>query len=72
MTDFSRFKICESKLYKVKSDYFVNVVIQKEITLKTSYSSILAVDLGEKVIVTSVALVDQRPYFYGREVRGIR
>ncbi|MHA1420430.1 MAG: RNA-guided endonuclease TnpB family protein, partial [Candidatus Heimdallarchaeaceae archaeon] len=70
--NFTKFKICESKLYKIKDDFFVNITIQKEVNIKTSYSSILSIDLGEKVIATSVVLVDQKPQFYGREVRGIR
>jgi len=50
----------------------VNITIQKEVEIKSSYSSILSIDLGEKVIATSVVLVNQKPQFYGREVRGIR
>jgi IS605 OrfB family transposase len=70
--DFSKFKLCESKLYKINEDYFVNIVIQKEITLKTLYSSILAIDLGEKIMATTVLSRNQRPQFYGQEIRGIR
>jgi len=70
--DFSQFKICESRLYKFRDDFFVNITIQKEVNTKSSYSSILFIDLGEKVIAASVVLVNQRPQFYGREVRGIR
>lgn len=70
--DFSQFKLCESKLYKIGEDYFVNIVIQKEITIKKSYSSIISVDLGEKIMATTVLSSEQRPQFYGQEIRGIR
>lgn len=70
--DFSQFKLCESRLYKINDEYFVNIVIQKDITLKTSYSSILSVDLGEKIMATTVLSSEQKPQFYGQEIRGIR
>jgi IS605 OrfB family transposase len=64
-------KIRESKIKK-RNDYFILLLtIQKEVTIK-SCSNILAVDLGERVIATAVLSSNQRPIFYGREIRGIR
>lgn len=64
------YKLGESKLIK-KKDYFeIHIVLKKEIEIKKSYSSILAIDIGEKVLAT--VLLNGRPIFYGREIRGIR
>jgi len=64
-------KVRESKIKK-RNDYFILLLtVQKEIKIK-SCSNILAVDLGEKVIATTVLSLNQRPTFYGREIRGIR
>lgn len=65
-------KIRESKV-KRKNNYFIILLtVQKEVEIKTSYSSVLAVDLGERIIATAVLSCDQRPTFYGKEIRGIR
>ena len=71
--DFPKnYEICESKVLKKNGKFFIYITIKKEVKIKTSYSSILAIDIGEKVIATAVLSVDNRPRFYGREVRGIR
>jgi len=64
------FKICESKLLKKNNDFYVYITIQKEVEIRKSYSSVIAVDIGEKVLAT--VLLNGRPIFYGREIRGIR
>ena len=69
---FEDYEICESKLFKHKKDWFINITVQKEVELNNTYTSTLAVDLGEKVIATTVLSSKQKPIFYGREVRGIR
>jgi len=66
------FTISESKIIKKKDGFYIHVTIQKEIAQKTSCSSILAIDLGERVIATVCNSLDMRPIFMGREVRGIR
>jgi len=66
------YEICESKVVKKKGKFFIYVVIKKEVELKSTYSSILAVDIGERVIATAVLSVNPRPLFYGREIRGVR
>lgn len=71
--DFSRYKLGESKVFKKKNDWWIYITIIKEVEMKESYSNILGLDLGSKVIATVCGSFDnQRPVFYGREVRGIR
>lgn len=67
-----KFTVSESKLIKKKNCFYIHVIIQKEITQKESCSSILAIDLGERVIATVCNSQNMRPIFMGREVRGIR
>jgi putative transposase len=66
------FEICESKILKKKDKFFVFITIKKEVEIKQTYSSILAIDIGEKVIATAVLSVNQKPLFYGKEIRRIR
>lgn len=66
--DFSC-KFCESKVMKKGNDFFVYLFVQKEVKIRKKYSSVLAVDLGERVMAT--VLLDGKPIFYGREIRGI-
>ena len=69
------FEVLESKIVKKKDRFYIHVTISKEIVLKSSFSSILAVDLGERVIATAVLFLANnkgRPIFYGREIRGVR
>ena len=66
------FKISESKIVKKKGEFYIHITIQKEIAQRKSCSSILAIDLGERVIATVCNSLDMRPVFMGREVRGVR
>jgi len=71
--DFPKeFEISESKIIKKKDGFYIHVTINKEIAQKTSCSSIIAIDLGERVIATVCNSLDMRPIFMGREVRGVR
>jgi len=63
-------KLGESKLIKRDNYFEIHVIIKKEVEIKKSYSSILAIDIGEKVLAT--VLLDGRPIFMGKELRGIR
>jgi putative transposase len=66
-------KICDSKIIRKNDNWFLLLTIKKDIPMKTSYSNILAVDIGEKVMATVCGSFDnQRPTFYGRDIRGIR
>ena len=64
-------KVCDSKIIKKKGDWYLLLSVKTEKQIKTSYSNILAIDLGEKVMAT-VCGSDSKPLFLGREVRGIR
>lgn len=66
------YEISESKVIKKKDGFYIHITIKKEIPQKTSFSSILAIDLGERVIATVCNSLDMRPKFYGRQVRGVR
>lgn len=69
------FKICESKLYRRNGRFYLNVAVKGEVALNTSFREILAVDLGERAIASTVLLCDgqiSHPHFYGKDVRGIR
>lgn len=71
--DLLNLKICDSKIIKNKKGWFLHLLVKKEIQIKKSYSNILAIDLGERVIATVCGSFDnQRPLFLGRDVRGIR
>ncbi len=70
-------EIEDSRLTRSAKDFFVHLVVEKQVPdpVIPSHGVILAVDIGERVIATSVALVDGSPHeprFHAREVRGIR
>jgi len=71
---FEDYEICESKMYKKKNNWFINITVQKEVKLNNTYSSILGLDLGQKYMVVSVMQPSalMTPKFWGKEVRGIR
>lgn len=61
--------IKDSKIIKRDNYFELHLVVEKKVKMKRS-SNILAVDLGERVMAT--VLLDGKPIFYGKEVRGIR
>lgn len=66
-------KVSDSRITKNKKGWFLHLSIKREIILRKSYSNILAIDLGERVIATVCGSFDnQRPQFLGKDVRGIR
>jgi putative transposase len=64
----------ETKFISKNSNWFLLITVQKDVRVKKRYDGILAVDLGEKHIATSVEFANgsMNIKFYGREVRGIR
>ena len=69
------FKICESKLYRRNGRFYLNIAVETEVKQFGAFHKILAVDLGERTIASTVLLCDgqiSNPKFYGRTVRGIR
>ncbi len=71
---FEDYEICESKLFKKKNNWFLNLTVQKEVELNNTYDSVLGLDLGQKYMGVSVMQPSalMTPKFYGKEVRGIR
>ncbi len=71
---FEDYEICESKLFRKKNNWFLNLTVQKEVELNNTYSSVLGLDLGQKYMGVSVMQPSalMTPKFYGKEVRGIR
>ena len=65
-------QICESKLLRRNGVYFLNLTIKREVEIKTSYSSVLAVDLGIRHVACSVDMRSGETHFYGRELRRTR
>ncbi len=69
-------KVCNSELIRKGKDSYIHITIQKPVSqaLETC-NRILAVDIGERNIATSVVLVDgliREPRFHARIVRGLR
>ena len=71
--DFSEYKLGESKVFRKGKEWWIYITAIKEVEMKKSYSNILGIDLGSKVIATVCGSSgNQRPIFLGKEVRGIR
>ncbi len=68
-------RLRESKLVKKNGKYIAMLCFEFDAPKKRIYSSILAVDFGERVTATSVILQNNnvmKAKFFGREIRGIR
>ncbi len=65
-------EICESKLLRRNGEYFLHLVVKREVELKTSYSSVLAVDMGIRHVACSVDTRSGMTRFYGRELRRVK
>ncbi|MDO8538136.1 MAG: transposase [archaeon] len=65
-------KLRDSFIMKKNNEFYAYLTFQKEVEMRSSYENVLAIDLGEKVIATVCDSFEQRPRFYGGEVRGIR
>jgi putative transposase len=73
----SECELCDSQLIKRRNEYYLHIVVSKDANVPSipSHAPVLAVDIGERVIASSVMLVDDTissPGFLGREVRSIR
>jgi putative transposase len=65
----------ESKLFRRHGNFYVNLVFTFDAPPLRRGTSVLGVDLGERIIAATVLLQNswiKRPRFLGREVRGIR
>lgn len=77
--DIKKCDFGDSELVKKKGDWFFHLVIKKEVEIEpirpdrpSSFSDVIAIDMGVRWIATSVALSDRETKFYGEEVREIR
>ncbi|MGQ9469428.1 MAG: hypothetical protein ACUVTD_06345 [Nitrososphaerales archaeon] len=65
-------EICESKLFKHNGDFYLYVVVQKEIKPKTDFNGVLAIDLGIHNIAVTVNSQTKETHFYGKKLRAVR
>lgn len=71
-TTLTEWKMKQVQLIKKGDNYIVRIMVQKEVDIRTSYSNILAIDMGEKVMATVCGSWNKKPVFYGKDIRGIR
>ncbi len=68
--------IREGKLIRKGEGWSLHLTVMKEVQIRSELpSTVLAVDLGERYIATSVVIakgIIKNPRFYGKQVRGIR
>jgi transposase len=65
-------KIRESKLYKRDNHWFLDVVVEKEVSEKTGYQNVIGIDMGIRHIVTSIELTTSKTVFYGNSLNYVR
>ncbi|MHA1835690.1 MAG: RNA-guided endonuclease InsQ/TnpB family protein [Candidatus Odinarchaeia archaeon] len=72
--EFPNGKLCESKIVRRNEKYIAMLTFEIETPPLRKCSSILAVDLGERFVATTVLWQQDmmKAQFHGREVRGIR
>jgi len=56
-------KICESKLYKRDNNWFLDIVVERDIPEKTKYQNVIAIDIGIRHIVCSVDIASSWTIF---------
>src|SRR5918995_381332 len=65
-------KICESKLYKRDNHWFLDVVVEKEVSEKTEYQNVIGIDMGIRHIAASIELATSKTVFYGNSLNHVR
>jgi putative transposase len=72
--EFPNGKLCESKIVRRNGKYIAMLTFEVETPPMRKCSSILAVDLGERFVATTVLWRQgvMKAQFHGREIRGIR
>jgi putative transposase len=68
-------ELCESKLFRRQGKFYVNLVFTFDAPPLRRGTSVIGVDLGERVLATTVLVQNgcvTGPRFFGRAVRGIR
>ncbi|RLF29244.1 MAG: hypothetical protein DRN14_02655, partial [Thermoplasmata archaeon] len=70
--DILSYSIRETKLLRKDKNWFLFITVQKDVEIKKSYSSVIAIDFGVRWVATVCDLSNLRPKFYGKELRRIR
>lgn len=72
--EFPKGKLCESKIVRKNNKYIAMLTFEIETPEFRVCSSILAIDLGERFVATTVLWKQgvMKVKFFGREIRGIR
>lgn len=65
-------KVCDSELVKRGKDFFVHIVIKREIQIRKVYNDVLAIDMGIRRIASVVQFSTRKPVFIGKELRHLR
>jgi putative transposase len=65
-------EICESKLFKRNGDFYLHIIVQKEVEPKTDCDGILAIDMGIHNVAVTVNSKIKEARFYGKKLRAIR
>jgi putative transposase len=65
-------EICESKLFKCNGNFYLYIVVQKDVELKTDCNGVLAIDLGIHNIAVTVNSKTKKAHFHGKKLRAIR
>jgi putative transposase len=65
-------KICESKLYKRDNNWFLDLVVEREVPEKNEYQNVIAIDMGIKHIAASVELASGKTVFYCNDLNRVR
>ena len=68
----SDMEICESKIFKRNGDFYLYLVVEKEVKSETDCDGILAVDLGIHNIAVTVNSQTKKTHFYGKKLRAVR
>jgi len=65
-------EICESKLFKRNGNFYLHIVVQKEVKPKTNCDGALAIDLGIHNMAVTVNSKTKEAHFYGKKLRRVR
>lgn len=65
-------EVKDSKLTKEENEYYVHIVIEKDVEIKEEYCGVLGVDLGVRHVAVTWNTVREKPSFYGKELREVR
>jgi len=68
----SDMEICESKLFKRNGDFYLHIIVQKEVEPKADCDGILAIDMGIHNVAVTVNSKTKETRFYGKKLRAIR